>query len=231
MNWNKFTYREYINYLETLMEDKYREFNSKIVTSKYPMLGIRIPILRRIAKDIFKGDYATFLSFNSFTYFEEMMLKGFVIAKFKDVDEFINYFLPYVYEIDNWAVCDSFCNSLKIVNSNKEYFLGIVHKLVKDKQEYVIRVGLIILLNYYVEEEYLEEIFKIIDESESKFYYVNMARAWLLCEVFTKYSKETLGYLESNKLDKFTINKSISKIRDSYRVRKDLKDHVLKYKK
>lgn len=229
--WNKKTYKEYVNYLSSLKDDKYREFNSKIVSSKYIMLGIRIPILRKIAKEIFKGDYTTFLSFDKPIYFEEVMIKGFVIAQIKDLEEFISYFLLYIYDIDNWAICDSFCNSLKLVNDNKKYFLEVINKLVGDKYQYAVRVGLIILLNYYVEEEYLKIIFEIIDKTESDFYYVNMARAWLLCEVFTKYPDYTLDYLEKNTLDKFTINKTISKIRDSYRVSENLKKYVLKYKK
>ena len=95
---------------------------------------------------------------------------------------------------------------------------------VKSNQTYHIRVGLILLLCYYVEEEYLDNI-------KSDEYYVNMAEAWLVCEIFIKYENVGLKYLEHNELNKFTINKSISKIRDSYRVDKEMKEYILKFKK
>lgn len=228
--WNKEKYKEYLNYLKSLGDLKYKEFNSKLITTKYEILGIKMPILRKIAKEIIKGDYHSFLSFNENNCFEEVMIKGFVIASIKDIEELEKYFYSYLDLIDNWAITDSFCNSLKIVNKNKEYFINIIDKLVSSSKEYYIRVGLIILLNFYLEEQYLDKIFNILDNIDSDLYYVNMARAWLLCEVFTKYSDITLKYLEHNKLNKFTINKTVSKIRDSYRVAKELKDFVLKYR-
>lgn len=229
--WNKEKYGEFVNYLISLKDDKYRDFNSKLITTKYKMLGIRMPILRKIAKEISKGDYASFLKVSINNYFEEVMIKGFVIASIKDVEELNDYFYSYLDLIDNWAINDSFCNSLKIVSKNKEYFWSVVENLVYSNKEYYIRVGLIILLNYYVEEYYLDKIFLMLDSIKNDLYYVNMAEAWLLCEIFTKYSDITMLYLEHNKLNKFTINKTISKIRDSYRVDKKLKDYILKFRR
>lgn len=230
-NWNKDKYKEFVSFLISLKDDKYRDFNSKLITTKYKMLGIRMPVLRKIAADIFKGDYKNYLRVAESNYFEEVMIKGFAIAKIKNIQELEQYFYSYIDLIDNWAINDSFCNSLKIVNKNKDYFMNVVTKLVNSSKEYYIRVGLIILLNFYVEEKYLPLIFNILDNITSDLYYVNMAEAWLICEAFTKYSNITLKYLDNNKLNKFTINKAISKIRDSYRVSNELKDYVLKYRR
>ena len=159
------------------------------------------------------------------------MLKGFIIGSINNLQELDNYFNDFIKLIDNWAICDSFCASLKIVKTNKEYFLTIIYKLINLKSEYIVRVGLVLLLDYYVLEEYLEDIFNILNKINSDLYYVNMAKSWLICEVFTKYEKETLLFLENNNLDKFTINKAISKIRDSYKVSEKNKKYVLKFKK
>ena len=229
--WNKENYNLFINYLISIKDSKYEEFNHKIIITKYPMLGIKIPKLRSISKEIFKGDYKSFLNIITDNYYELVLIKGLIISYLKDLNELNIYFNSYLDLIDNWALCDTFCNSLKIVNNNKEYFLNIINNLVNSKKEYYIRVGLVLLLNYYVEEQYLDYIFNIITKTNSNFYYVNMARSWLLCECFTKYSNITLKYLETNTLDKFTINKTISKIKDSYKVSKELKEYVLKYKK
>ena len=229
-DWSE-NYHEYLYYLKSISDDKYREFNRKITPTGYPMLGVRIPILRKMAKEIYQGDYKSFLKVAGKTYFEEVLILGLVLAGIDKKEELEKYFDSYIDLIDNWAICDSFCNSLKIVGKNEEYFLEIIDSLVRSGDEYRVRVGLILLLSYYVEEEYLEIIYRIIGDTESEYYYVNMARAWLLCEVFVKYQEQTLEFLQKNTLDRFTINKMISKIRDSYRVDKVTKDYIVKFRK
>lgn len=230
ITWNKKTYQEFIIYLKSISEDAYKEFSQKITFTKYEMLGIRLPKLRSIAKDISKGDYKSFLEVSQNKYYESVMIKLLVIANIKDLDECMSYFDEAISLIDNWALCDTFCNSLKIVAKNKEYFLNVIDDLIKSNKIYHIRVGLILLLCFYVEEEYLDLICKYLDSIKSDEYYVNMAEAWLLCEVFIKYEDFGLKYLENNQLNKFTINKTISKIRDSYRVSKSMKDYITKYR-
>lgn len=221
--WNK-------EYLKSISEESYKKFNSKIIFTNYEMLGIRLPKLRRLAKEIFKTNYKEFLNLN-ITYYEEAMLYLLVVALIKDIDELMLYFPKALDLIDNWALCDSFCGSLKIVINNKEYFLKVIDKLLKSDKTYNVRVGLVLLLNYYVSEDYLDLIFKYLDNINSDEYYINMAEAWLICEIFIKYQSCGLKYLENNKLNSFTINKTISKIRDSYRVTKKVKDMILEYRR
>lgn len=229
--WNSDTYNNFINYLKSISENSYKEFSEKITFTKYEMLGIRLPKLRSIAKEISKSDYKSFLKICKSTYYEEVMIKLLVIASIKDLDELMIYFDDAVNLIDNWALCDTFCNSLKLINKNKDYFLTKIDELINNNETYHIRVGLIILLCFYVEENYVDLIIKYLDNIKSDEYYVNMAEAWLICEIFIKYEKIGLKYLEHNHLNKFTVNKAISKIRDSYRVSKDMKDYILKFKK
>jgi len=231
INWNKDSYQEFSEYLKSIGEEDYKLFNSKIITTKYPMLGIRLPALRKLAKEISKGDYKSFLECASSTYYEEVMIVLLVISNIKDNDEFLKYFYPSLDLIDNWALCDSFCGSMKIVLKNKTEFLAIIKKLVSSNKTYDIRVGLVLLLNYYVEEDYLEIIFNILDNIKNEEYYVSMAEAWLVAEIFIKYPETGEKYLKNNKLNNFTINKAISKIRDSYRVEKEVKDRILQYKR
>ena len=96
---------------------------------------------------------------------------------------------------------------------------------------YAIRVALVLLLDYYVNPSYLSKIFKILNQINKEHYYVKMAMAWLLSVCYIKYPKETLIFIKQNKLDPWTHNKAISKIRESYRVSKEQKQELLKYKK
>ena len=229
--WNRDTYNNFINYLKSISENFYKEFSEKITFTKYEILGIRLPKLRSIAKEISKSDYKSFLKICKSTYYEEVMIKLLVIANIKDIDELMIYFDDAVNLIDNWALCDTFCNSLKLINKNKDYFLTKIDELINSNKTYHIRVGLIILLCFYVEEDYLDLIIKYLDNIKSDEYYVNMAEAWLICEIFIKYENIGLKYLEHNHLNKFTVNKAISKIRDSYRVSEYMKDAILKFRK
>ncbi len=230
INWNE-DYDKFINYLIEIKDNKYQEFNKKIINTKYDMLGIKIPVLRRIAKEIYNGDYKTFLNILDNRYYELVMIRGLVISYIKDIDLFNSYFNDYLDLIDNWAICDTFCSSLKIVNNNIDYFIKVIDKLIDTDKEYRVRLALVLLLDYYVLEEYLDYIFKRVDNIKSDLYYINMAKAWLLCECFIKYPNNTMNYFKNNNLDKFTINKTISKIRDSYRVDASTKEYLLSFRK
>ena len=221
--WLKKDYQELTNYLQTLKEEKFLEFTQKIVSSHYIMLGIKIPLLRKMAKEIAKGDIQSFLAILENKYYEEIMLKGFVIAYITDLTllkEEIREFIPL---IDNWAICDSFGNSLKIINQNKKEFFKFIKPLLKRKEEYIVRFSIVLLIYYYVEEKYLKEIFNICLSNNNNKYYVNMALAWLLCECFIKYPDETKEFLKNNKINDFVLKKTISKINDSYQVKKENK--------
>lgn len=224
--WNKETYQQYINYLISIKEDKYKQFHSKLCFTKYEILGIRLPIIRKIVKQISKTNYIDFLNLTKSKYYEEVMIEGLLLSYIKDEITFDKYFNKYISKIDNWGICDSFCNSLDIVKTNPTKYFNICKELSLSKEEFISRIGLIIILNYFIEEEYLKDIFSILDSITSDKYYINMAQAWLICELYIYYPQETKNYLKKNKLNNFTHNKSISKIRESYRISKEVKDYL-----
>lgn len=224
--WTKETYQDYINYLISIKEDKYKEFHSKLCFTKYKILGIRLPIIRKIAKQISKTKYEDFLKLTKTKYYEEIMIEGLVISNIKDEKIFDKYFNKYITKIDNWGICDSLCNSLDIVSKNPSKYFNICKELSLSKEEFISRVGLIIILNYFIKEEYLSDIFNILDSITSDKYYINMAQAWLICELYIYYPQATEEYLKHNKLNNFTHNKSISKIRESYRISKEKKEYL-----
>ena len=224
--WTKETYQEYIKYLITIKEDKYKEFHSKLCFTKYKILGIRLPIIRKISKQISNTNYKDFLKYTKSKYYEEVMIEGLVISAIKDELIFDKYFNKYINKIDNWGICDSFCNSLNLVNKNPSKYFKLCKELSLSKEEFISRVGLIIILNYFIKKEYLTDIFNNLDSIKSDKYYVNMAQAWLICELYIYYPQSTEKYLKNNKLNKFTHNKSISKIRESYRISKETKEYL-----
>lgn len=229
--WNKEKYKEYINFLINNKDDKYKEFHTKLCNTKYEILGINLPKVRNIAKKISKTDYESFLSLVQNKYYEETMIEGLVISQIKDKDKFLKYFPNYIKKIDNWGITDSVCNSLKILKHNKEEYFDYFKNLALKEEEFLSRVGLISILNYYIEEKYLNSIFQVLNNIKSDKYYVNMAQAWLICEMYIKFPDKTKKFILKNKLNKFTHNKAIQKIRESFRISKEEKDYLNSLKK
>ena len=58
-----------------------------------------------------------------------------------------------------------------------------------------------------------------------------MAISWLLSICYIKYPSHTLTYLKTANLEKFTHNKTISKICDSKRVKSETKNILKKLRK
>ena len=228
--WDELSYQSFKKYLFSIKEDKYKEFSSKLTKTKYPILGIRVPVLRKIAKEIFKGNYNSFLKCSLNDTFEEVFIKGLVISNIKDENEFVKYIDDFVSKIDDWSICDSFCNSLKIVNQDLNKYFEYFTKYLKSNKEFKIRVCLIVYLNFYTKKEYIDKIIDNILKIKTNDYYVEMAIAWLLAEIYLIDKEKVINLLKNKKLNKFVNNKTISKLRDSYRVSKEDKKELLNWR-
>lgn len=226
-NWNKENYKKFVEYLKSINDEEYKKFHSSLVlNSKYEMIGIRLPIMRKIAKEISKTKIEEFLKYSQNNYYEEIMIQGLVISNIKDEEIFYKYFKEHINKIDNWALCDTFCNSIKIVKKYEEKYFGLAIDMCLNEEEFIARTGLVIILSHFINEKNLKEIFTILNKIKSDKFYINMAQAWLICELYIKYPNETLKFIKHNNLNRFTHNKAISKIHDSYRVYDENKEYL-----
>lgn len=201
---------------------KYKEFHSKLVPtiSKDKIIGVRIPQLRKIGKALADNDFA-------WEYYEEIMLHGFYIGYSKlSFENRLSLLDEYVPLIDNWAVCDCVCSSLKFINKNKADFFEYLKKYMKSNREYEIRFAIVILMSYYIDDEYSDLVVDYFKNINSELYYVNMAAAWALSVAFVKYRSKVLPLIENHMLIKEIHNMTISKIRDSFRVDKETKEYL-----
>ncbi len=207
-------------------EDDFRKFSSALIPNINNVLGVRLPILRKISKEIYnEGYWQTFLEQTDFEYMEEIMLQGMVIGLVKkDPEEILGYIKNFVPKIDNWAVCDSFCTGLKFVNKNQDLVWNFLQPYFQSEKEYDIRFGFVMLLGYFINEVYIDRVLLIIDKFKDDRYYAKMAVAWALSICYIKFPKKTLDYLKKSNLDCWTYNKSIQKICESLRVDKKTKD-------
>ncbi|MCM3781763.1 DNA alkylation repair protein [Neobacillus mesonae] len=202
-----------------LSDPKYQQFTARLIPNIANLLGVRHPDLHKLAKNIAKDDWRTYLKQAEDEYFEEVMLQAMVIGYVKtDVDELLQYAADFIPKISNWSICDSFCSGMKITKLNKEKVWEFVLPYLTSQEIYDIRFGVVMLLTYYVDEEHIEQVLVQLDRIRSSEYYVQMAVAWAVSICYIKMPEPTMDYLKSNSLDKFTYNKALQKITESYQV-------------
>lgn len=121
-------------------------------------------------------------------------------------------------------------SNLKIFRKNKEDGFKEIKKYLKNSNTWINRFGYVLLLNYYIDDKYIDKIFKLCENYKDE-YYVKMSIAWLISMCYIKYKDKTMEYLNNNELDKWTYNKAIQKIIESNRVSKEEKEILKKMKK
>ena len=207
--------------LEALAEPSYQAFAAKLLPGVTDILGVRVPKLRALAKNIAKRQ-PTYLQAQP-TCFEETMLQGFVIGYLPYDEQRIAAFIPY---ITNWSLCDSFCTSLKSTKAHREEMWQFLQPYFRSDQPYAIRFAVVMSLMYFIEEPYMEQLFRHYDAITNEHYYVRMAVAWAVSMCYVKQPVQTYRYLQQHSLDDQTHRMAIQKIIDSTRPTKQQKAEV-----
>ncbi|MEX2415227.1 MAG: DNA alkylation repair protein [Paenibacillaceae bacterium] len=210
-----------------LSDEKHRKFSAALIPNINNVLGVRLPELRKIARNLAKGDWRTYLEHAESDYFEEIMLQGMVIGYLKtDIEEILRYVADFVPKIDNWSVCDSFCTGLKFTLTNKERVWKFIQPYLSSNHEYDIRFGVVMLLDFYIEDAYISRVLQLLDNTKHEGYYVKMSVAWAISICYVKLPELTMAYLQNNSLDDFTFNKALQKITESFRVDQEIKQLI-----
>lgn len=191
------------------------------------IIGVRLPQLRKLAKTIIAKDWQTFLKQNTSVYFEQIMLEGFVIAyapttlphKFK----LITKFLP---KINNWSICDSFCASFKLKTADKHLYLPFLKSYLNSTNEYELRFTIVMLLDYYLTDDFADDTLQLIYQIKDISYSVKMAKAWAFSKYFTYYPEKGLSFLQNQSLTKDVFRMTCQKIRDSKRISLEFKQQL-----
>ncbi|MDE5691376.1 MAG: DNA alkylation repair protein [Alistipes sp.] len=211
---------------EQLMEmadARYREFNASLTPGAGAMIGVRIPQLRAIAREIARGDWRTWLEEADDEYFEEKMLQGLVISYAKcPPEEKLRRTACFVPKIDNWAVCDCFCWRLKA--AERAPMWEFIRPYFNSAAEYEARFAVVMALGNFVDEEHLDPLLEILGAIGHEGYYVRMGVAWAVSVCYVKYPERTERWLrEECPLGDWTYNKALQKIAESLRVAPEAK--------
>lgn len=215
------------NGLFDLQDSQYRDFQAKLIPSASAdkMIGVRTPVLRKLAKDLAKRkDIGGFLNDLPHRYFDENQLHAFIISQLKDyeqcMDEVIR-FLPY---IDNWATCDQL--SPKIFRKHRPKLIDQIRKWIISDRTYTIRFGIGMLMEHFLDEDYDPAYPEMVACIRSDEYYVNMMIAWYFATALAKQYDSILPFIKNRRLDPWTHNKTIQKARESYRISPEQKEYL-----
>ncbi len=230
---DKISVGEVRTFLDAKAEESYREFSSGLLPDTKQIMGVRLPVLRKYARQLVKKNWRDYIKHNTPASFEEIMLQGMIIGYAKDIsiEERLQYISEYIPLIDNWSVCDSFCIGLKFVEDNRQQVWEFLQPYLESGQEFAIRFGVVILLDYYINDTYIESVIRKLDQITSKAYYVQMAVAWALSMCFVQYPHLVMPYLKDNHLDDWTYHKTLQKICESLQVEKETKTVIKSMKR
>lgn len=220
--------------LFALQDVKYRDFQAKLMPTvdKTKIIGVRTPVLRTFAKKFGKmAEANTFLEVLPHSYYEENNLHGLLIEQIKDYEKFMRELERFLPHIDNWATCDLL--AVCIVKKHLEEFITEIYRYVESQHIYTIRFGIGMLMRYYLDEHFQIEYPLKVAKVHSEEYYVNMMRAWYFATALAKQYDAILPFIEEQRLDVWTHNKTIQKAVESYRITPEQKVYLrtLKVKK
>ena len=208
-----------------------------ILKTGQKVIGVSMSHIRAIARKILKKDAESFLEYTvcgdfQNEFFEETLIQGLVIADLKDLNRQMFWFEKWVSKIDNWATCDSTVTTMKKLKKaqNKNEYFDFYLKFCFSSQEFIARFGVVTLMTNYLEDEFIDQILKMVETVCHEGYYVKMAQAWLLSFAFIKFPEKTEKLLSKKTLGQFVQNKAISKCRDSFQVSQVDKERLVKYR-
>lgn len=215
-----------------LVDEKYKEFHSSLCPNVDDILGVRIPELRKYSKELAKANFREYLDNAWMEYYEERVIYGLVIGYSKmDIEEKFKYLDVFVPNINSWAVCDVCCSNIKVKKEELEKLWEYILKYINSENEFEVRFSVIMMLDNFINDEYIAKVLDILENINNSKYYVKMAIAWTICDAFIKQKEKTLNFLNETKLDNWTYNKAIQKMCESFRVTNEEKEMLKNMKR
>lgn len=220
--------------LLSMQDIEYKNFHQKLMPTVAPdlVIGIRVPQLRKLAKELFKHENAAateFIAALPHKYYEENNLHAFLVEQIKDYDEALaqtQSFLPY---IDNWATCDMF--TPKAFYKNTDKLIVKIGEWIKSGEPYTVRYAIKLLMSLYLDEKFDKSYPEMVANVRLEEYYVKMVIAWYFATALAKQYDAVIGYIAENRLDTWTHNKAIQKAIESRRISSEAKAYLRQLKR
>ena len=228
-------YNQIIAQLNTLSQgnESYAAFNQRIVNTKMPVIGVRVPDLRRLAKelapDMSAADISKLLTAKNKS-FDYVLLCGLLITHARlDDQTMIDLAKQYLPHVDSWAHIDVFVEKKRRFAG--EVWWDFALECLQNEDEFTVRYGVISLMTNFLDEAHIDQVFAVLRNVKHDGYYVKMALAWLYATAAVHFFELTLAELENEHIDTWTRNKAYQKMRESRRFTPEQQAVILKKKK
>ena len=193
--------------------------------------GVRLPLLRNIAKTIAKEKRYEFFA-EKHASFEELTIHAYAIGYLKeDIDTCLKYLKEFIPLVDNWSVNDSLCQNMKFARKYPKEVFEFLKSMKESSNEWEIRIIAVTFLSHFLNDEYIDEVIDILDNLQRPTYMSKMGIAWAFATIMAKYEDKTFEYLKKSSLDDWTFNKALSKMKESFRVSDKAKERLSKMRR
>lgn len=202
-------------------EAEYAAFSSKLLGgAQKPLLGVRLPALRRLAAQLVRENGGAALSLcTRGQYFEDVMLKGMVLGRLPaPLDAVLAETRAFLDEIDNWSVCDSFCAGYLHAKKHPAEVFAFAKGCLADTREFAARFGIVLLMDHFRCTPYAAEALRAISAVDAAGrYYVQMGAAWALATFYLQLPQEVMRLLRTHP-DDAVCRMAVRKLCESLRV-------------
>ncbi|MDY4558155.1 MAG: DNA alkylation repair protein [Alloprevotella sp.] len=184
--------------LHMLAEPDYAAFSAKLIPNlNRPLLGVRIPQLRQLAKALLREnpDVATGEAFTHLSH-ENIALHGFVLGYAR-----MDYALwePRVAQLvpllDNWALCDMTCASLTLIRRHRSEGWRFLQSYLRSNDEFGQRFGVVMLMDHFLTDEWADRVLEAFVLVRPAGYYAAMAVGWALQAAFIRWPRRVFPLL------------------------------------
>lgn len=221
------TFEECIAALIAQRDEKYDAFNAPIVNSAYKTIGVRTPVVKKLARavllDCRDGVLDGFFAEKEHTY-ESVLFAGCLAARKGDYASTRRYLMRLVPLFGSWAHVDCVVPLLRW--ADREALRNDYRPLSECDGEYEKRFYIILMLDIFLTDEYIDGVLETLRHIKYGQYYVDMAAAWTLAECLVKFYDKTLPLFVTPTFPKFVHNKALQKARESYRIARETKDYL-----
>lgn len=212
--------------------ESYAAFNKRIVNTKMPVIGVRVPDLRRLARelapDMSAADISELLTAQNES-FDYVLLCGLLITHARLDDQMaIDLTKQYLPCVDSWAHIDTFVEKKRRFAG--EMWQDFALECLQSEAEFTVRYGVISLMTNFLDESHVDQVFAALRGIKYDGYYVKMALAWLYATAAVNFFELTLAELENEHIDAWTRNKAYQKMRESRRFTPEEQEIILKNK-
>jgi hypothetical protein cdivTM_08458 len=212
--------------------ESYAAFNQRIVNTKMPVIGVRVPDLRRLARelapDMSAADISKLLTAQNKS-FDYVLLCGLLITHARlDDQTAIGLTKQYLPHVDSWAHIDIFVE--KKLRFAGEMWQDFALECLRSEAEFTVRYGVVSLMTNFLDEANIDQVFAALRGIKHDGYYVKMALAWLYATAAVNFFELTLAEIENGHIDAWTRNKAYQKMRESRRFTPEQQAIILKNK-